>query len=521
MSRMTAAIVLALSWSCNTFASDAAWIALQSMPDPRQEVGVAELAGKIYVVGGLPSTTRVQEYDAAAGTWRFRAPLPAAVDHPAAASVGGRLYILGGYVAGADVATVYAYDPAADQWVSKAPMPTARGAPAAAVIGGKIYVVGGSSATQRDLEVYDPEMNFWSRLAPMPTGRNHLAAGAIQGKLYVAGGRPGNLGALEIYDPATNFWTIGAPLPTPRSGLAGAVVRDRFYTFGGEGNPASPIGIFKEVEVYDPLANAWKALDPMPTPRHGVGAAVLGNRIYVPGGATQAGGGTQTGANEALVLQPEKLYFAHFAAGQGIATDTLVGNLSETQPSVVTIELFNREGSPLEADLAGSVRSRASVTVAPLAAATLRSRDTSATLAVGSMLVSSELPATGSVLFTSRIPGFRGVAGVGASAALTRFFVPVERDTAAGVSTGIAVANTTARAVTVALSLRDETGSVVATRSVEIVALGQTAAFLEQLFAGVPASFRGSMTATSTAPVAALALRFSGDEFATLPVTTY
>jgi N-acetylneuraminic acid mutarotase len=521
MSRIQTATLLTLLWSWNAFAADAAWVALPSLPDPRQEIGVAELQGKIYVVGGLPSTTRVQEYDPATGTWRFRAPLPASVDHPAAASAGGRLYILGGYVNGADVATVYSYDPAADQWTSKAPMPTARGAPAAAVIGGKIYVVGGSSATQRDLEAFDPEMNSWSRLAPMPTGRNHLAAGAIQGKLYVAGGRPGNLGALEIYDPATNFWTSGAPLPTPRSGLAGAVLNDRFYTFGGEGNPASPIGIFKEAEVYDPRANSWRSLDPMPTPRHGVGAAVLGNRIYVPAGATQAGGGTQTGANEALVLQSEKLYFAHFAAGQGIATDTIVGNLSETQTSLVTIELFGREGSPLEADLAGSLRSRATVTVAPLAATTLPSRDTSATLAVGSVLVSSELPATGSVLFTSRIPGFRGVAGVGASAALTRFFVPVERDTAAVVSAGIAVANTTTRAATVMLSLRDETGSTVATRQIELAPLGQSALFLEQIFTTAPATFRGSVTGTSTAPVAALALRFSGDEFATLPVTPY
>jgi hypothetical protein len=34
-------------------------------------------------------------------------------------------------------------------------------------------------------------------------------------------------------------------------------------------------------------------------------------------------------------------------------------------------------------------------------------------------------------------------------------------------------------------------------------------------------SFRGTITATSTAPVSALALLFTGKEFATLPVVGY
>ena len=90
MTRRTAIrICLALLVSApaaSVIAAEGAWLTLAPMPDPRQEVGVAELNGKIYVVGGLPSTTRVQEYDPATDTWRFRASLPVAVDHPAAAS---------------------------------------------------------------------------------------------------------------------------------------------------------------------------------------------------------------------------------------------------------------------------------------------------------------------------------------------------------------------------------------------------------------------------------------------------
>ena len=44
-----------------------------------------------------------------------------------------------------------------------------------------------------------------------------------------------------------------------------------------------------EVEMYDPVTDGWISLDPMAVPRHGIGAATVGDLIYVPGGATRAG----------------------------------------------------------------------------------------------------------------------------------------------------------------------------------------------------------------------------------------
>ena len=49
----------------------------------------------------------------------------------------------------------------------------------------------------------------------------------------------------------------------------------------------------RELEAYTP--DSWEALEPMPTPRHGTGAAELDGVIYVPGGATmQAFGAVDT-----------------------------------------------------------------------------------------------------------------------------------------------------------------------------------------------------------------------------------
>jgi len=73
-------------------------------------------------------------------------------------------------------------------------------------------------------------------------------------------------------------------MPTGRSGVGVAAVNGELYVFGGE-QPRQ----FNEVEVYNPLTNTWQQLPPMPVPRHGLFASVIGNAIYLPGGATQQG----------------------------------------------------------------------------------------------------------------------------------------------------------------------------------------------------------------------------------------
>jgi N-acetylneuraminic acid mutarotase len=134
----------------------------------------------------------------------------------------------------------------------------------------------------------------------MPTARDHLGAAAINGIFYAVGGRAGGLfDALEAYDPVPGQWTTLTPMPTARGGLAAAALGGRLYSFGGEGNSHDPFGIFPQTEAYDPSTDTWTSLPDLPTPRHGMGAAAAGDRIYVPGGGTIAGFAASA-ANEAL-----------------------------------------------------------------------------------------------------------------------------------------------------------------------------------------------------------------------------
>ena len=284
------------------------WTARRPLSAPRQELGVAELLGRVYTVGGFDDagqpTSRVEYYDPVGDEWFAAASLPQALHHVPVAAVDGRLYALGGLRGGAFTAVdlVFEYDPARNAWDARAPLLSPRGAAAAAVIDGRIYLAGGlrNLVSIGDFAVLDPATNAWTPLPAMPTARDHLAAAAIDGRFYAVGGRAGQLfDALEVYDPATREWTTMAPMPTARGGLAAAAFGGRLFTFGGEGNSAAPQGIFPQVEVYDPGRDRWDSLPDLPTPRHGMGAAVVGDQIYVPGGATVAGF-QASDANEAL-----------------------------------------------------------------------------------------------------------------------------------------------------------------------------------------------------------------------------
>jgi len=150
------------------------WQVRAALPSSRTEVAAAELGGKIYVIGGYGKTGKlVEEYDPEKDRWRARASLPQALHHTGAAALNGKLYVIGGYVSGVGaVDTVYEYDPAADRWTAKKPMPTARGALAVGVIGGKIFAAGGVGVDRRNThanEAYDPIQDRWTKHAPMPT----------------------------------------------------------------------------------------------------------------------------------------------------------------------------------------------------------------------------------------------------------------------------------------------------------------------------------------------------------------
>jgi N-acetylneuraminic acid mutarotase len=269
----------------------------------RQEHGAAALNGEVYVLGGFTPdvTSSVQAYDPEGNTWRDVADFPAQFHHPNVAVVEGLLYVVGFHVGmslrDAD-GRVFAYDPAENEWLPRMSMPlgTERGSACVATLGTKIYLFGGASdVTLPDASAYDTMLDDWEQLPLMPELREHCQAAGIDGKVYIVSGRSGSIQGLEVeswvYDPDAQSYQERAAIPTPRGGAAGAVLGGRIFVFGGEGNADDPDGVFHEVEAYDPVSNTWESLPDMLIARHGYAAATVGDRIYLPGGATNQGFG--------------------------------------------------------------------------------------------------------------------------------------------------------------------------------------------------------------------------------------
>lgn len=125
------------------------WTAGTAMPTPRYgAAAVTGSDGNIYVIGGYRSGVRVvgtvEVYNPAANTWTTKAALPTP-RYQLAGALGsdGRIYAMGGTNDTSLMATVEAYDPTLNTWSTAAPMPTARYGLAGASLGGKVYAVGG------------------------------------------------------------------------------------------------------------------------------------------------------------------------------------------------------------------------------------------------------------------------------------------------------------------------------------------------------------------------------------------
>ncbi|OLC12261.1 MAG: hypothetical protein AUH29_16940 [Candidatus Rokubacteria bacterium 13_1_40CM_69_27] len=302
------------------------WVKLAAFPEPSEELYGASAGGKLYVFGGLAPGWKPKglayEYDPATDRWTKKKPMALASHHVAFTELGGKLYAFGGFVlpqsgppAWVPINNAWEYDPAADSWKALAPMPTRRGSPVAATVNGKIYVIGGASThpgspepavhparphrALSTVEEYDPATNTWRERSPMPTARNHAAIGVVDGKIYVLGGRLGaafigvasNTDVVEEYDPATDSWgAVRARMPTGRSASAWGTHGGRIYVAGGEFQNAQLMAAFRALEAYEPAGNRWISLPSMPVPRHGLAGAMVGNRLHLVSGDVQSAG---------------------------------------------------------------------------------------------------------------------------------------------------------------------------------------------------------------------------------------
>jgi len=276
--------------------SDTGWEAVTSLNTPRSRPAMAFFPqnGRYYVLGGESFGNRdipIEEYDLKADTWTNRANLLVGVSNTGAATVGGYIYVPGGYDGSIGRNEMQRFNPLANSVSLMAPMPKGNSAHAVVAAGKRVYVLGGSASGPGTTNYfYDTEGDSWAAGSPVPTPVSYAAAAYDGTYIYLVGGT-GDSNAVQRYNPLTDQWDTAAPMLTGRAGPAAFYDGTRLWVVGGGWN-----SYLSSTEYYQD--GTWIIGPTMNTGVRTVAAA------YGKGVALKAGGynGSYSGAAEKLVI---------------------------------------------------------------------------------------------------------------------------------------------------------------------------------------------------------------------------
>ena len=234
----------------------------------------------VLLAGGLNSAGKsvntAELYDPSAGGFIKLPAMKVGVSHHTATLLSdGRVLIAGGLYTTAPVANEEIFDPSTRTFTAVAPLKHARQDHTATLLDdGTVLIAGGSSSAGplASAELYNPTTNTVSEVGSLNTARTLATASILYtfyGDVLIEGGRNaagGDLNTAELYDPtAQTFTTLAAQMNTARSGHVGVTLpyNGKVLIAGGTsaGQPVT------DNEVYDPVANAFVANEPMSVAR--------------------------------------------------------------------------------------------------------------------------------------------------------------------------------------------------------------------------------------------------------------
>jgi hypothetical protein len=200
------------------------------------------------------------------------------------------LYVVGGRLRGRTLRSVERFSFDSQLWEECPHMIENRGSHGAASVDGVLFSIGGGGfrSNLSSCEAFDGEN--WTCVAPLAVSRHALAVvdGTYNSQkvVYSVGGWIDGKECskvVERYNPKGNTWETVAPLNEARKlhGVASFECGDsssKLYTFGG--NCDSPAWHTNTAEVYDPVANSWSYIAPMPA-TGGSAAASIQPYVFV------------------------------------------------------------------------------------------------------------------------------------------------------------------------------------------------------------------------------------------------
>jgi N-acetylneuraminic acid mutarotase len=304
-----------------TFAQQNSWKVLETTNEasPRHENSFVELDGKFYALGGR-SDRPVEEFDPKTNTWKQLTAVPMNFHHFQALAFENEIYVIGAFTGGypheKPIENFLIFNPKTNTWREgpKIPADRLRGSVGVFSRNEKIYLLCGIIDGHWNGHVawfdeYNPKTGKWSVLPDAPRPRDHHSATLVGDQVYLAGGRTSHaaigkvldltIGEVDYYDFKTKTWnTVSSPLPTQRAGTSTIASGSKLVVMNGES--ASQIPAYNEVEVLDTETGTWSKLPNLNQGRHGTGAVFYKGKIYVTAGSANRGGGPEINSTEVI-----------------------------------------------------------------------------------------------------------------------------------------------------------------------------------------------------------------------------
>lgn len=272
------------------------------------EVAGTMWEGRIVVVGGLDAggeaSDRIYIYDPEADSWDTGPSLPVGLHHTAVATLGDRVYVVGGYSEGDrgwnPETAVWSLGPGDESWLAEPDLVTARGALAVVSTGDRLLAIGGVGPDAEYLastEILEPGSSEWQPGPDLAEPREHLAATFTGDRVYAIAGRTGgmetNKSSVEVL--ISEQWEEAPSLNFTRGGIGATSIDGMPCVAGGE-EPEGTIGTVECLTV-----GTWQVLAELEVPRHGLAVVAMEGAIHVIGGGPSPGLAT-SGAHEVIDL---------------------------------------------------------------------------------------------------------------------------------------------------------------------------------------------------------------------------
>ena len=247
-----------------------------ALAQPTHDASVAELGGRVFVIGGGSATPASTIQIERGGKTLSGGSLPSARADAGAVTIGHTAYVVGGYDGSAMDAEVLAttdgrnYRPVA---ALRVPVRY----PALAVLGSRIYVFGGLGANGHPtsaVQFVEPSTRTARVVGRLPVPLSGAAAGVLGNTIYLAGGRTprGATRAIYAFQPHRATFLRAGSLRVATANAGSAVSNGRLWIVGGEGSGGSPTA---NVQMVVPNPGFGRAGDP------GAGSPFFGDKLLI------------------------------------------------------------------------------------------------------------------------------------------------------------------------------------------------------------------------------------------------